>query len=337
MTSMVTSASSYGVARISSPHSRDSQTAIDLRGLKKAKRAVDTKSSSSLNDNGLLHHAVRISPIEFAKRLGTGCPGWFAESIYAPFGRKIELEFRGPVHLLVMYHDGFRRDGEAPVDGCAPSKSRNLTKKLTFVPAGCAYRERLETAASACLTLLYLDPTVLQNGAEVDHAAKVHFKDSDVWETAAKLKSAIENGQVRTPVYLSALSSVLAVELFRRVDNSERDLAPNRGGLACWQKRAVVSYIEEHFGEQVCLVKLAQLARLSTHHFCRAFKRSFGVPPHQFQVRRRMEQAKLLLADPSTSITEVGLAVGYSQTSSFSVAFRNFTGWTPSEYRREFK
>ena len=336
MTSMVTSASSYRVARISSPHGRKSQTEIDLGDLKKAKRAVDSRSSP-LSDNGLFHHAVRISPVEFAKRLGTGCSGWFAESIYAPFGRKIELEFRGPVHLLVMYNEGARRDGDTPVDGCAPSRSRNLTKKITFVPAGCAYRERLESAASACLTLLYLDPAVLRNGAETDPAAKVHFEDAAVWETAAKLKSAIENGQARTTFYLSALSSVLAVELFRRDDNSERDAAQNRGGLACWQKRAVVGHIEEHFGEQICLLTLAQLARLSTHHFCRAFKRSFGIPPHQFQVRRRMEQAKLLLADPSISITEVGFAVGYSQTSSFSVAFRNTTGWTPSEYRREFK
>jgi AraC family transcriptional regulator len=50
-----------------------------------------------------------------------------------------------------------------------------------------------------------------------------------------------------------------------------------------------------------------------------------------------MEQAKLLLADPSISVTDVGFTVGYSQTSSFSVAFRKMTGWTPSEYRREFK
>jgi AraC family transcriptional regulator len=182
-----------------------------------------------------------------------------------------------------------------------------------------------------------LDPAVLRKGGETDYAARVHFEDVVVWETAAKLKSAIENGQARRTPYLSALSSVLAIELSRCEDNSERDAVLNRGGLACWQKRAVVGYIEEHLGEQICLVTLAQLIRLSQHHFCRAFKRSFGIPPHQYQVQRRIEQAKLLLSDPSISITEVGFTVGYSQPSSFSVAFRKITGWTPSEYRREFK
>ena len=333
---MMTSASSERPARIGSPDGGTSHTAIDLRDLEETRPPIDIKSSHS-SDNRLLHPTVQIAPIEFVKRLGTGCPGWFAESIHAPLGRKIELEFQGPVHLLAMYNEGARRDGETLVDGFAPSKIRNLAKKLTFVPAGCGYRERFETAASTRLTFLYLDPAVLRNGGETDHAARVHFEDVVVWETAAKLKSAIENGQARRTVYLSALSSVLAIELSRCEDNNEHDAAVNRGGLACWQKRAVVSYIEEHLGEQICLGTLAQLARLSQHHFCRAFKKSFGVPPHQYHVQRRIEQAKLLLADRSIPITDIGFALGYCQTSSFSVAFRKTTGWTPSEYRREFK
>ena len=333
---MMTSESSERPARMGLPHGGASHTSIDLRDLEETRPPVDIKSSRS-SDDRLLHPTVQIAPVEFVKRLGTGCSGWFAESIHAPPGKKIELEFQGPVHLLAMYNEGARRDGETLVDGVAPSKIRNLAKKLTFVPAGCSYREQLETSASTRLTFLYLDPAVLRNGEEIDYAAKVHFEDVVVWETAAKLKSAIENGQARRTLYLSALSSVLAIELSRCEGNNERDAAPNRGGLACWQKRAVVGYIEEHLGEQICLVTLAQLARLSQHHFCRAFKQSFGIPPHQYQVRRRIEQAKLLLADPSISITDVGFTVGYSQTSSFSVAFRKITGWTPSEYRREFK
>jgi AraC family transcriptional regulator len=336
MTWMMTSASSERPASLRSPLGGASLTATDLRDMEETRPTVGINSSPS-SDNRLLHPTVQIAPIEFVKRLGTGCAGWFAESIYAPLGSKIELEFRGPVHLLAMYNEGVRRDGETLVDGLAPSKIRNFAKKLTFVPAGCGYRERFEVAASTRLTFLYLDPTVLRNGRETDYAAKLHFEDVVVWETAAKLKSAIEDGQAGRALYLSALSSVLAIELSCCNDNNERDVAPNRGGLACWQKRAVVDYIEEHLGEQICLVTLAQIARLSQHHFCRAFKQSFGIPPHQYQVRRRIEQAKLLLADPSLSITDVGFTVGYSQTSSFSVAFRKITGWTPSDYRREFK
>jgi AraC family transcriptional regulator len=309
---------------------------VDSRDLEQIRPPAGIKSwqSSSVR---FLDPTVQIAPVDFVKRLGIGRPGWFVESVHAPIGRRIELQFQGPVHLLAMYNEGARRDGETSIDGFAPSKIRNFAKKLTFVPAGCDYRERLETAASTRLTFLYLDPTVLRNDGETDYAARIHFEDSVVWETAAKLKSAIENGQAKRTLYLSALSRVLALELSRCDDNARRDTALNRGGLACWQKRAVAGYIEEHLGEQICLGTLALLTRLSQHHFCRAFKQSFGVPPHQYHVQRRIEQAKLLLADRAISITDIGLTLGYSQTSSFSVAFRKNTGWTPSEYSREFK
>src|ERR1700756_4027334 len=259
---MMTSASSERPARISSPHGGASHTTVELRDLEETKPPVGIKSSAS-SDNRLLHPTAQVAPVEFVKRLGTGCPGWFAETIHTPLGRKIELEFQGPVHLLAMYNEGARRDGETSINGFASSKIRNFAKKLTFVPAGCGYRERLETAASTRLTFLYLDPTVLRSDRETDYAARVHFEDFIVWETAAKLKSAIENGQAKKTFYLSALSSVLAIELSRSDDNASRDAAPIRGGLACWQKRAVARYIEEHLGEQICLGTLAQLARVS--------------------------------------------------------------------------
>jgi AraC family transcriptional regulator len=100
--------------------------------------------------------------------------------------------------------------------------------------------------------------------------------------------------------------------------------------------RIVTQHIEDHVGEQISLGALAELARLSQAHFCRAFKQSFGVPPHEYHVQRRIEKAKALLAERNASVTDVGFALGYSHTSSFSVAFRKITGRSPREFRRDF-
>lgn len=86
--------------------------------------------------------------------------------------------------------------------------------------------------------------------------------------------------------------------------------------------------------EQIPLATLAGLARLSPYYFCRAFKQSLGVPPHRYHSRRRIERAKALLAKQSPSVTEIGLAVGFSETSSFTAAFRKVTGVTPTAYHR---
>jgi AraC family transcriptional regulator len=287
----------------------------------------------------VVRSTVKITPAEPAKRLGTGWHWWFSENVHVPIGHNIEFCFQGPAHLLILYYEGLRRSGETSIDGLQTSRLRSFVHKLTFVPAGCAYRESHETGASTRVTFLYLDPAAFvrsEDGAG-DYLPRIYFEDSLAWETASRLKNTIERGQAKSMPYLEALSGVLAHELTRGEREPVREPAINRGGLASWQKRAVVEYIESHLGEQVCLLKLAELARLSLHHFCRAFKQSFGIPAHQYQVRRRMEVAKLLLADRKTSVTDIALSLGYSQTSSFSNAFRKTTGWTPTVYRREFK
>jgi len=84
--------------------------------------------------------------------------------------------------------------------------------------------------------------------------------------------------------------------------------------------------------DEIRLAQLAELVSLSPYHFARAFRQSFGVPPHRYHVGRRIERAKTLLA--SSTVTQVALAVGFAETSSFSAVFRRLTGFTPSEFRR---
>ena len=105
-----------------------------------------------------------------------------------------------------------------------------------------------------------------------------------------------------------------------------------RGGLAGWQRKRVLEFIEDHLQETISLSTLSALAQLSPYHFTRAFKQALGMPPHRYHMNRRVERATSLLVD--RSVTEVALAVGYAETSSFSSGFRRLTGMTPTEFRR---
>jgi AraC family transcriptional regulator len=278
---------------------------------------------------------VQISPIDLVKRHCTERYGIVTESIYAPTRSRIEIRYDAPAHLLVLYEDGVRREGETSIDGLPPSALRNFANKLTFVPAGHSYREWHDTSTAIRMTYLYLSPAKLQKSVDADtaYAPRAFFEDPILWATATKLKHVIES-KCESMLYFDALASVLAHELSRSGRELARTSPASRGGLASWQKRAVIGYIEEHLDERVSLITLARLARVSQHHFCRAFKRSFGTPPQGYLLQRRIERAKVLLADRANSITDVALTLGYACNSSFTLAFRKITGQTPSEFRR---
>jgi AraC family transcriptional regulator len=103
-------------------------------------------------------------------------------------------------------------------------------------------------------------------------------------------------------------------------------------GLADWQLRRVTEKLESL--QDVSLAELAAAANLSPFYFARAFKQSTGLPPHHFQQRVRIERAKELLADPSLSVTEIALRVGYGSSQTLARVFRKNVGFTPAEYRR---
>lgn len=169
---------------------------------------------------------------------------------------------------------------------------------------------------------------------EIEFEPHLFFDDPGLWHTALKLKSQVELGGSANRLYAEALSVVLAHELVR-VNNGIAPAEPmRRGGLAGWQKTRVIQYIEENLAEPISLARLADLARLSPFHFSRAFKQSFGLPPHRYHTSHRIELAKALLAEPALSVTDIALRIGYSETSSFTAVFHKLTGRTPTDYRR---
>jgi AraC family transcriptional regulator len=261
------------------------------------------------------------------------------EFVQATRQERIDYSFRSRSHLLVAYEHGVRRDGETFVEGVPKSALRNVAGKLTFAPSGHEYLEWHEPRTPMGVMYFHFDPDKLQAVSDTNMAGfslgpRLFFEDVTIRSTAKKLMTAIESPNCENQLYLEALGVVLVHELQRLGLGSARADGVVRGGLAAWQQRVVTAYIEEHLSEQISLAALAQLARLSPFYFCRAFKQSFGVPPHRFHTVRRIEHAKVLLAGRKNSVTEVGLSVGYSETSSFTAAFRKIAGQTPSSYQR---
>ena len=210
---------------------------------------------------------------------------------------------------------------------------------MTFVPAGCRFSGWQKPRALCRGVHLYIDPrsSLLQTDlrfAEIQFRPRLLFFDGDLWETVIKLRAQVGSSDQRQTAYAEALGIALACELMRVNESSLPAVTRTRGGLPQWQQQKLMQYIDEYLAEDVSLSSLAELVHLSPYHFSRMFKQSFDTPPHRYLTNRRIERAKSLLAARKLSVTEIGLDVGFSETSSFTSAFRKVTGETPTDYRR---
>lgn len=99
-----------------------------------------------------------------------------------------------------------------------------------------------------------------------------------------------------------------------------------------------VSYIEEHLNdEELSVVSVATHIYLNPVYFGRVFKNTFQMTFKQYLLQQRMEKAKQLLEDGSTSIGTICEQVGINNPSYFSHLFKQHTGKLPSEYRKEYE
>ncbi len=287
----------------------------------------------------VIHPAVEISPPDIVRRRAITWHGMTAETVQSTSQANVKYRFRAPMHLLVAYEEGERSDGETFVEGLPRSTLRNFASKLTFVPAGHEYYESQKLRTRARLIYFYFDPAQLKirsdlGIADISFTPRLFFEDAMLWGIALKLKHLVESPASVDQLYFEALGSLLLHEL-ARLNRGTPSIRPQiRGGIAARQQRIVTAYIEKHLADQVPLAALAQLVGLSTYYFCRAFKQSFGVPPHRYHMEQRVERAKELLAQRTSSVTHIGMTLGFSQTSSFSAAFHKATGLTPTNYQR---
>ena len=249
-----------------------------------------------------------------------------------------DYEFKGSRHVLIATERAERHDGETILDGLPRSTCREWNGKMTFVPAGHRFYGWQKPRNLLRSTFLYIDPqsSLLSElrFAEIEFRPRLFFFDHDLWATALKLKAQLHHPCRSQRAYVEALGIALAHELTQMNDGWTSAPSSMRGGLPGWQQKKLAQFIEEHLADEISLSSLAQLVRLSPFHFSRAFKESFGMPPHRYLTHQRIERAKGLLAARQLSVTEIGLDVGFSETSSFTAAFRKVTGETPTEYRR---
>lgn len=173
-------------------------------------------------------------------------------------------------------------------------------------------------------TLVKVEGAALHNTADAAGA--------DNMAVLAQLISAAEQHLATNP--LEALKSLDHAQALLLRGNSD---AVIRGGLAPWQRRKVIQFVEENLTSLIRIGDLAGLVKLRESHFSRAFKATFNDSPYNYIIGRRLARARQLMLDTDEPLSFIALECGMSDQAHFCNTFRRFFGTTPNAWRRQHR
>ena len=101
-----------------------------------------------------------------------------------------------------------------------------------------------------------------------------------------------------------------------------------------WRLKRAFVFIEAHLCGQVPLLALATCAGLSPMHFASQFRAATGVRPHEYVMRRKIEEVQLLLLTTRRTLIDIGTSFGFLTRSHFTTVFKRFVGEPPLRWQQ---
>ncbi len=207
---------------------------------------------------------------------------------------------------------------------------------ICFIPAELPVWSRITPAGRMRHLDLHLDSAALSErfGGRLDRealaTADFHITDPRLLQLSRLIAEETINPSGLDDLYGESLVTSLITVLakIQPADDAARGKLPPR------HLRKVMDYIATNYARNIALKELADLVGLSPSYFSEAFKRSTGLPPHRWQMAKRVEEAKRMLKEKDMSPTEAAIAAGFSDQAHFTRVFRRFEGTTPAAWRR---
>ena len=195
--------------------------------------------------------------------------------------------------------------------------------------------------------ILYLSPAFLQEfslpdpldqcfrTAQYRHSSVLRPGDVDRASLLATLK-ALERAIDRPEEFAGPLySRVLLLEFLIFLNRAALDTqtAYLHTGAMDYRVSGLISYINEHLGEELSIDRLSKECCLSPYHMMRLFRQETGCTIGNYIAQKRLAFARELIISGRESATSACFAAGFSNYSTFLRAYKRQFGSTPRDTR----
>lgn len=94
-----------------------------------------------------------------------------------------------------------------------------------------------------------------------------------------------------------------------------------------------IAYIDENYMKQPGLESISKAAGVSSQHLCRLFRQTLNCRPMEYITKRKIQAAKMLLAETQKTVDQIAEETGFCDSSYFCKIFKRFESITPSQFR----
>ncbi len=192
-----------------------------------------------------------------------------------------------------------------------------------------------------CLVFVDMQMPVM-TGTEFLKKACDEFKDTAYivvsgYDDFSYAQSALRYGAVDyilKPVVETELNNSIASAMKKLFPDEEFGINRESAMSADEVAEMIRDTIEKNYSDNIRITDFSDRFYFSREYLSRLFKQKYGLGIYEYLTNVRMERAKQLLAMTDTRIRDISLRVGFPDTNYFSKAFHNYTGKTPSEFRK---
>lgn len=146
--------------------------------------------------------------------------------------------------------------------------------------------------------------------------------------TLLKAVEAWQSGDVLSRLEADHQAATLVLSLFRQYGRLP-DAATRGAHSLSW----VPAYLSFNISEPLTVAQMARRANLSPSRFSAVFRRRFGLSPHQYLLRLRIEHAQSMLTTTDLPLRDIAAACGFADEHHFSKTFKRLVDLPPGAYR----
>ncbi|NDO20412.1 helix-turn-helix domain-containing protein [Lachnospiraceae bacterium MD329] len=182
-----------------------------------------------------------------------------------------------------------------------------------------------------CDFLARLDGQPLFNVIDFPHL--VHLDDIS---HVKALFDRLDELHLKTDIASALMIKAAITELLSVFLNSNTEKMSNKFDVNEFVN-SVAAFIQKNLNRKLSVNEIAKTTKYNEKYFIELFKNHFGMTPARYVKTMRLEQAKRELLYTDNSVSNISNRLGYSTVQKFSRDFKDYTGFTPTDFKRKFR